>query len=166
MRLLYLCSKPCSRSSPKIVAGKQHSCTSSVNTMCICTQPFRHDFSKSYPSRPHLNLQARFFNLQSPGQNLQARICNLQAYVCVVRSRFGSRSHGATTVHICNARWRSPKGPGEGRETFHRELMEEAWTLTAAHREDLAGARENPQDPPALIDDKPSVMDLLQRTNG
>ena len=47
-----------------------------------------------------------------------------------------------------------------------RELMEEAWTLTAAHREDLAGARENPQDPPALIDDKPSVMDLLQRTNG
>ena len=46
------------------------------------------------------------------------------------------------------------------------QLLEEAWTLTAAHREDLACSRGNPQDPPALIDDKPSVMDLLQRTNG
>ena len=45
-----------------------------------------------------------------------------------------------------------------------RQLLEEAWKLTAAHREDLAGSRGNPQDPSVLRDDKPSVMDLLQRT--
>ena len=46
-----------------------------------------------------------------------------------------------------------------------RPLMQEAWDLTAAHREDLIGRQGNPQDAPALLDqpERPSVMDLLQR---
>ena len=46
-----------------------------------------------------------------------------------------------------------------------RPLMQEAWDLTAAHREDLTGRQVNPQDAPALLDqpERPSVMDLLQR---
>ena len=47
-----------------------------------------------------------------------------------------------------------------------RDIMEEAWELTAAHREDLAGQQGNPQGAPALPDQsaRPSVMDLLQRS--
>ena len=47
-----------------------------------------------------------------------------------------------------------------------RHLLEEAWTLTAAHREDLTGTLANPQDAPAVVDrpGRPSVMDLLQRS--
>ena len=41
-----------------------------------------------------------------------------------------------------------------------RGLMEEAWELTTAHREDLAGRRA---EPPAAVHDRPSVLDLLQR---
>ena len=40
-----------------------------------------------------------------------------------------------------------------------RELMEQAWELPAAHREDLAGRCESP----AAVQDRPSVLDLLQR---
>ena len=49
-----------------------------------------------------------------------------------------------------------------------RDLMEEAWQLTTAHREDLAGLRGNPLDAPAIQDltPRPSVMDLLQRRSG
>ena len=45
-----------------------------------------------------------------------------------------------------------------------RGLMEEAWELTAAHREDLAGRAGNPQAAPMLQDrqDRPSVMDMLR----
>ena len=45
-----------------------------------------------------------------------------------------------------------------------RGLMEEAWELTAAHREDLAGRPGNPQAAPMLQDrqDRPSVMDMLR----
>jgi len=47
-----------------------------------------------------------------------------------------------------------------------RTLMEEAWELTTAHREDLAGQPGNPQDARALADraERQSVMDLLQRS--
>ena len=47
-----------------------------------------------------------------------------------------------------------------------REIMEYAWELTAAHREDLAGQQGNPQGAPALPDmtPGPSVIDLLQRS--
>ena len=43
-----------------------------------------------------------------------------------------------------------------------RELMEQAWELAAAHREDLAG--RCPQ-PPAAVQDRPSVIALLQRAS-
>ena len=43
-----------------------------------------------------------------------------------------------------------------------RELMEQAWELAAAHREDLTG-RGTP--PPAAAQDRPSVLDMLQRTS-
>ena len=43
-----------------------------------------------------------------------------------------------------------------------RELMDEALVLTTAHREDLAGRR---QPPPPAIQDRPSVIALLQRAN-
>ena len=42
-----------------------------------------------------------------------------------------------------------------------RPLMQHAWELTAAHREDLVARQDNPQAAPAL-QDRPSVMDLLQ----
>ena len=43
-----------------------------------------------------------------------------------------------------------------------RELMEQAWELTTAHREDLMGRSE----PPApAVQDRPSVIALLQRAN-
>ena len=42
-----------------------------------------------------------------------------------------------------------------------RELMEEAWLLTKAHREDLAGCPANPQDAPPVLD-RPTVMDMLR----
>ena len=41
-----------------------------------------------------------------------------------------------------------------------RELMEQAWELSAAHREDLAGRRA---EPPAAVQDRPSVIALRQR---
>ena len=41
-----------------------------------------------------------------------------------------------------------------------RELMEQAWELVAAHREDLAGRCPHP---PAAVQDRPSVIALLQR---
>ena len=52
-----------------------------------------------------------------------------------------------------------------------RPLMEEAWTLTAAHREDLTARYGNPpqlpvaHDAPAVLDgpERLSVIDLLQR---
>ena len=40
-----------------------------------------------------------------------------------------------------------------------RDLMEQAWELTAAHRESLC-----PQ-PPVAIQDRPSVIALLQRAS-
>ena len=41
-----------------------------------------------------------------------------------------------------------------------RALMDQAWELTTAHREDLIGRSE----PPApAVQDRPSVLDLLQR---
>ena len=45
-----------------------------------------------------------------------------------------------------------------------RGLMEEAWELTTAHREDLAGRTGNPQAAPMLQcrQDRPSVMDMLR----
>ena len=39
--------------------------------------------------------------------------------------------------------------------------MEEAWELTTAHREDLAGRPGNPQAAP-MLQDRPSVMDMLR----
>ena len=46
-----------------------------------------------------------------------------------------------------------------------RGLMEEAWELTTAHREDLAGRPGNPQAAPMLQgrQDRPNVMDMLRR---
>ena len=44
-----------------------------------------------------------------------------------------------------------------------RELMDQAWELTTAHREDLMGRSE----PPApAVQDRPSVIALLQRASG
>ena len=43
-----------------------------------------------------------------------------------------------------------------------RALMEQAWELTEAHREDLAGRHA---EPPAAVDGRPSVIALLQRAN-
>ena len=42
-----------------------------------------------------------------------------------------------------------------------RDVMQEAWELTAAHREDLAGRPGNPQAAPA-VDGRPSVLDMLR----
>ena len=42
-----------------------------------------------------------------------------------------------------------------------RGVMQEAWELTAAHREDLAGRPGNPQAVPA-VEDRPSVLDMLR----
>ena len=49
-----------------------------------------------------------------------------------------------------------------------KPLMEEAWELTAAHREDLVGTHGNPQDAPVKIDRprRKTVMDLLQNSRG
>ena len=41
-----------------------------------------------------------------------------------------------------------------------RGLMEEAWQLTTAHREDLAGRPGNPQDD--VVQHRPNVMDMLR----
>ena len=41
------------------------------------------------------------------------------------------------------------------------ELMQAAWELTTAHREDLAGLPGNPQGAP-MVPDRPSVMDMLR----
>ena len=43
-----------------------------------------------------------------------------------------------------------------------RELMEQAWELAAAHREDLTGRCTQP---PAAAQDRPSVLDMFQRTS-
>ena len=42
-----------------------------------------------------------------------------------------------------------------------RALMQEAWELTAAHREDLAGRPGNPQAAP-MVQDRPNVLDMLR----
>ena len=39
--------------------------------------------------------------------------------------------------------------------------MEEAWELTTAHREDLAGRPGNPQAAP-MLQDRPSVMGMIR----
>ena len=44
-----------------------------------------------------------------------------------------------------------------------RELMEEAWTLTTAHREDLAGRPGNPQEEALVVQNRPTVIDMLRR---
>ena len=49
-----------------------------------------------------------------------------------------------------------------------RGLLEETWTLTKAHREDLAGLPGNIANPPAHVDRRPcqpTVLDLLQRNH-
>ena len=43
-----------------------------------------------------------------------------------------------------------------------RELMEEAWTLTTAHREDLAGRLGNPQEEALVALNRPTVIDMLR----
>ena len=43
-----------------------------------------------------------------------------------------------------------------------RELMEEAWILTAAHREDLAGRPGNPQEEALVVQNRTNVMDMLR----
>ena len=43
-----------------------------------------------------------------------------------------------------------------------RGLMEEAWELTTAHREDLAGRPGNPQEEALVVQNRPSVMDMLR----
>ena len=43
-----------------------------------------------------------------------------------------------------------------------RDLMEEAWQLTSAHREDLVQCQGNPQGKALVAHDKPSVMDMLR----
>ena len=43
-----------------------------------------------------------------------------------------------------------------------RDLMEEAWQLTSAHREDLVQCQGNPQGKAVGVHDKPSVMDMLR----
>ena len=49
-----------------------------------------------------------------------------------------------------------------------RQLLEEAWTLTNAHREDLVGLSGISQDAPSLVDrsERPTVMDMLQSARG
>ena len=42
-----------------------------------------------------------------------------------------------------------------------RGVMQEAWEMTTAHREDLAGRPGNPQAAPAVVD-RPSVLDMLR----
>ena len=39
--------------------------------------------------------------------------------------------------------------------------MEEAWELTAAHRDDLAGRPGNPQEEALVVQSRPAVMDML-----
>ena len=46
--------------------------------------------------------------------------------------------------------------------TEDREIMEAAWELTAAHREDLAGRSGNPQGAAIVVRNGPSVMDMLR----
>ena len=41
-----------------------------------------------------------------------------------------------------------------------RDLMEEAWQLTAAHRDDLAG--RYPQEEALVVQSRPTVMDMLR----
>ena len=43
-----------------------------------------------------------------------------------------------------------------------REIMEYAWELTAAHREDLAGQHGNPQEEALVVQNRPTVMDMLR----
>ena len=43
-----------------------------------------------------------------------------------------------------------------------RELMEEAWRLTTAHREDLAGRPGNPQEEALVVQNRRTVMDMLR----
>ena len=43
-----------------------------------------------------------------------------------------------------------------------QELLEEAWTLTKAHREDLAGRPGNPQEDALVGQERPIVMDMLR----
>ena len=43
-----------------------------------------------------------------------------------------------------------------------REIMEYAWELTAAHREDLAGQQGNPQEEALVVQNRPTVMDMLR----
>ena len=43
-----------------------------------------------------------------------------------------------------------------------RPVMEEAWQLTSAHREDLAGLQGNPQEEALVVQSRPSVMDMLR----
>ena len=43
-----------------------------------------------------------------------------------------------------------------------RQLMEEAWQLTRAHREDLAGRPGNPQEEALVVHNRPTVMDMLR----
>ena len=42
-----------------------------------------------------------------------------------------------------------------------RALMNEAWSMTAAHRDDLAGRQT--QAVPVALPDRPSIMELLRR---
>ena len=42
------------------------------------------------------------------------------------------------------------------------ELMEEAWQLTYAHREDLAG-RQAVEPAIVVVENRPTVMDMLRR---
>ena len=46
-----------------------------------------------------------------------------------------------------------------------REIMEYAWELTAAHREDLGRQLGIPQAAPVVLN-RPSVMDMLQNAQG
>ena len=46
--------------------------------------------------------------------------------------------------------------------TEDREIMEAAWELTTAHREDLAGRSGNPQGAALVVRNGPSVMDMLR----
>ena len=43
-----------------------------------------------------------------------------------------------------------------------RELFEEAWQLTTAQREDLAGRPGNPQEEALVVQNRPTVMDMLR----
>ena len=46
--------------------------------------------------------------------------------------------------------------------TEDREIMEHAWELTTAHREDLAGCSGNPQRAASVVRNGPSVLDMLR----